>query len=116
MRSVIRVLWGPGWTRLPAHKLADRVNDPRERLETAFGLARVLIWSGKLDRARMLLEGLYPDLSERDERRSADALWYLSLVELAAGRLALASDYAERQREISHQYTIDEHEHVRILA
>ncbi len=94
-----------------AHELADRVDDPRERLETAFRLARVLIWSGKLDRARMLLEGLYPDLSERDERRSADALWYLSLVELAAGRLALAADYAERQREISHQYTIDEHEH-----
>ena len=93
-----------------AYALAERVGDPPERLETAFELAEYSSGPESLI-GRVLLEGLYPDLSERDERRSADALWYLSLVELAAGRLALAADYAERQREISHQYTIDEHEH-----
>jgi DNA-binding CsgD family transcriptional regulator len=93
-----------------AYELADHIDDPRERLGAAFVLGRVLTWSGRLDRARTLLEDLYRSLSERDERRSAEALWYLSLVELAAGRLALAADYAERQREINHQYAIDEHE------
>ena len=91
-----------------AYNLADPVSEPRERLEAAFVLAYVLTWSGRLDRARTLLEGLYRELSERDERRSAEALWYLSLVELAAGRLSLAADYADQQREIKHQYAIDE--------
>jgi DNA-binding CsgD family transcriptional regulator len=92
-----------------AYELAGHIDDPRERLEPAFVLARVLIWSGHIDRARILLEDLYREL-ERDELRSADALWYLSLVELAAGRLALAADYADRQREIKRQYAFDEHE------
>ena len=93
-----------------AYEMAGGIDAPRERRDVAFLLARVLLWSGRLDRARTLLEDLYRDLSERDERRTADALWYLSLVELAAGRLALAEDYAERQREIRHQYAIDEDE------
>jgi DNA-binding CsgD family transcriptional regulator len=93
-----------------AYALAEQVDDPRERRETTFDLARVLTWSGRLDRARTLLEDLYRDLSERDERRSAEALWYLSLVELAAGRLALAADYAARQRHIKRQYAVDEQE------
>jgi DNA-binding CsgD family transcriptional regulator len=92
-----------------AYELADHVS-ARERLEVSFRLARVLLWSGSLDRARPLLEDLYRELCERDERRSAEALWYLSLVELAAGRLALAADYAERQREIKRQYAVDEDE------
>jgi DNA-binding CsgD family transcriptional regulator len=91
-----------------AYELAGHIDDPRERLEPAFVLARVLLWSGHLDRARTLLEDLYRELRECDERRSADALWYLSLVELAAGRLAVAADYADRQREIKHQYAIDQ--------
>ena len=93
-----------------AYQMAGDVGGPRERRDTAFLLARVLIWSGQLEPARVLLEELYGELSERDERLSADALWYLSLVELSAGRLALAADHAERQRTISNQYAIDNHE------
>ena len=80
------------------------------RLATALVLGHVLTWSGELDRARTLLEGLYRELSDRDERASAEALWYLSLVELGAGRLSLAADYADRQREISRLYAVDEQE------
>jgi DNA-binding CsgD family transcriptional regulator len=90
--------------------LAAAVDDPGTRLETALALGHVLTWSGELDRARTLLEGLYRELSERDERASADALWYLSLVEPGAGRLSLAADYADRQREISRLYGVDEQE------
>ena len=93
-----------------AYGLADAINEPRERLDAAFVLAYVLTWSGRLRRARTLLECLLRQLSERDERGSAEALWYLSLVELAAGRLSLAADYAERQLEIKRQYAIDEQE------
>jgi DNA-binding CsgD family transcriptional regulator len=93
-----------------ASALADAINEPRERLEAAFVLAHVLTWSGRLDRARALLEGLYRELSERDERRSADALWHLSLVELAAGHLSLAAGYADQQREIRRLYAVDEQE------
>lgn len=92
-----------------AYELAEHIS-ARERREAAFLLASVLIWSGRLDPARTLLEDLHLELCERDERRSAEALWYLSLVELAAGRLSLAADYAERQREIKHQYAIGEDE------
>jgi DNA-binding CsgD family transcriptional regulator len=70
----------------------------------------VLVWSARLDAARRLLEGMYRELSERDELSSAEALWFLSLVELRAGRLELAAEYAARQREIRLQYTIDERE------
>ncbi|HSC48940.1 MAG TPA: AAA family ATPase [Gaiellaceae bacterium] len=90
-----------------AYELAADVDAPRERLEARFLYARVLLWSGRVDHARTLLEELYGDLSERDERLSADALWYLSLVELTAGRLDLAANHAERQLEISNQYAID---------
>ena len=78
--------------------------------DAAFVLAHVLTWSGRLDRARPLLEGLYRELSDRDERESTDALWYLSLIELAAGRLSLAAEYADQQRETSRLYAIDEQE------
>ena len=93
-----------------AYALAERVDEPRERLDAAFVLAYALTWSGRLNRARTLLEALYRELSERDEQRSAEALWYLSLVELSAGRLSLAAQYADRQREIRRQYAVEEQE------
>jgi DNA-binding CsgD family transcriptional regulator len=93
-----------------AYDLAAASGDPAKRLEAAFSLAHVLTWSARLDRARTLLESLYIEVSKRDELASAESLWYLSLVELAAGRLSLAADHAARQREIHRQYSIDERE------
>jgi DNA-binding CsgD family transcriptional regulator len=86
------------------YSLAAASTQTEQRFEAAFGLVHILTWYPQLDRARKLLEDLYEELSERDERASADVLWSLSLVELGAGRLALAADYADQQREINRLY------------
>jgi DNA-binding CsgD family transcriptional regulator len=59
----------------------------------------------------VLLEGLCAELHLRDEIGMSTALWYLSLVELDAGRLALAAEHADRQREITRLYATDDREH-----
>jgi DNA-binding CsgD family transcriptional regulator len=91
-----------------AHALA--AGDPYASAETVFALGHVLAWSGKLERARTLLEGALADWSERDERMAAHALWYLAMVELWAGRLELANEYAERGRELGLLYGREEDE------
>ena len=88
--------------------LLDAAGDPRRRFEAAMGLVHVLTWSAQLDRARALLEGLRQELGDRDEAATAEAHWFLSLIELGAGRLALAADHADRQSEIARQYSVDE--------
>ena len=78
--------------------------------DAGFALGHILVWSGELDRARTLLESLYRDWSERDERTAAYALWYLAFIELRSGRLALAGEYAQESRGLSSQYARDEAE------
>jgi DNA-binding CsgD family transcriptional regulator len=83
----------------------------RERCdEASFDLAHALLWSSQLDRARTLLERLCAELSLRDEVATGEALWYLSLVELGAGRLTVAAEHADRQRELARLYATDERE------
>jgi DNA-binding CsgD family transcriptional regulator len=83
----------------------------REReVRASFGLAHTLLWSAQHDRARTLLEGLCAELAPRDELATAEGLWYLSLVELGAGRLARAAEHADRQREIADVYAPDDRE------
>jgi DNA-binding NarL/FixJ family response regulator len=93
-----------------AHASATAAGNAQRLVEAGFCLAHVLTWSRELGRARALLEDLHRQGSERDERISAQALWYLSLVELWAGRWAVASSHAERARELSVQYRRDETE------
>jgi DNA-binding CsgD family transcriptional regulator len=93
-----------------ACRMAAAIPEPKERHAALLHLVHVLTWSCQFDRARTVLEDLYAELNERDERATADALWYLSLVELGAGRFALAASYADRQREIDRLYEIDEQE------
>ena len=90
-----------------ATAVAAGVNAPFVR-EAVFALAHILVWSGHLDRARTVLEALYRDSSERDERIVADALWYLALAELRAGHLDQAERYAEHSRALSAQYVRDD--------
>ena len=54
--------------------------------------------------------GELAEWSERDERLAASALWYLAIVELRAGHLVLAGEYAERARELGLLYGRDEDE------
>jgi DNA-binding CsgD family transcriptional regulator len=78
--------------------------------EAALGLAHALVWSAQVDRARELLEPLSAELSLRDEVATGAVLWYLSLAELAAGRLAKAAEHADRQRELARLYATDDRE------
>ena len=87
-----------------AYALAERLRRPELAVDAGFALAHVLYWSYQLDRARDLLEHLEAVWSERDEHLNATALWYLALVELRAGRLALADEYAQRSRGLVQQY------------
>ncbi len=84
--------------------------DLRRQVDAGFCLVHILVWSAHLQRARALLDRLRQEWSTRDERVGADALWYLSLVELQAGRWPLAAEYAERAREVSVLYGRDDAE------
>jgi DNA-binding CsgD family transcriptional regulator len=91
-----------------AYELAAEVPRPELAVDAGFALAHSLCWSYELDRARALLEHLHALWSERDEHLSASALWYLALVELRAGRLELAAEYAQRSRGIAKEYEQEE--------
>ncbi len=93
-----------------AYVLSTNADGTLPVADAGFVLGHVLVWSAHFDRARALFERLYADWSQRDERYAADALWYLALVELRAGRLALAEQYAEQSRELSALYAGDEPE------
>jgi DNA-binding CsgD family transcriptional regulator len=93
-----------------AHDLAATTQNAQLRFETGVCHVSLLSWSTALDEARRLADELYQEFGAQDERAGAQALWELSLIELRAGRLKLAADHAARQRAISLQYTIDDHE------
>jgi DNA-binding CsgD family transcriptional regulator len=93
-----------------AYELAAKLPAPELAADSGFALAHVLYWSFELDRARAVLEHLDVVWRERDEHLGASAVWYLALVELRAGRLALAGEYAQRSREIVRLYGREEDE------
>jgi DNA-binding CsgD family transcriptional regulator len=87
--------------------LAVALDDPELLNEAHRSLAHVLVWSAELERARALLENLDRMWSDRDERWSAHARWYLSVVELQAGRWSLAEAHAEHARVVMTQYAAE---------
>lgn len=89
-----------------AHELAIACGDKEAELKAAMALAHVLVWSVSLDRSRSLLEAQHRYLQDRNERMGTDALWYLAMVELWAGRWPLAAEYAERVRRVGEQYDL----------
>jgi DNA-binding CsgD family transcriptional regulator len=66
---------------------------------------------GDEPRRRQFLEDEYERWRERDEPRSADALWELSLLELELGSWELAATHAARARDIAFQYGIEIPQH-----
>ena len=84
--------------------MAVAADDSETLREARSALAHVLVWSPELDRARTLLEAEDRAWSDRDERFSANARWYLSLVELQAGRWSLAAEHADQARLVFGQY------------
>ncbi len=80
-----------------------------ERLvqEATLAVVNTFAPSSKREEARALLECEYREWRQRDEPRSARALWGLSWVEFWAGRWALAAEHAAHAHDISIQYGLE---------
>jgi DNA-binding CsgD family transcriptional regulator len=89
-----------------AHELAIACGDKEAELKASLALAQVLVWSVSTNRARTLLEAQYHYWRDRNERMGTDALWYLAMIELWAGRWPLAAEYAEQVRRVGEQYDL----------
>ena len=87
-----------------AVKLARRSGDAGAIDVATIAWGHCLVWSGRIDEARLVFEARLDSVAGRDESAEADILWYLALVEERASRLALARAHADRSREIMSQY------------
>jgi DNA-binding CsgD family transcriptional regulator len=90
-----------------AHDFATAVGGDQLVQEATFAVANALASSFSRDEARAVLEREHRKWSERDEPRSARALWGLSWVEFWAGHWALASAHAAGARDTSVQYGLE---------
>jgi DNA-binding CsgD family transcriptional regulator len=90
-----------------AHDFAAAVGGEHLVREATLAGVNTLAPSSKRDAARSLLEGEHREWRERDEPRSARALWGLAWVEFWAGRWELAASYAARAHDISIQYGLE---------
>ena len=113
-RAVQAVLaWFAGRSPAPedlpvvAHEFAQAVGGEQLVQEATLAIANTLAPISTRDQARNLLEREYESWRERDERRSARALWGLAWVEFWAGRWELAAGHASQARDISIQYGLE---------
>jgi DNA-binding CsgD family transcriptional regulator len=90
-----------------AHDLATAFGGERLVQEATLALVNTCAPSSRREEARALLQREHEEWSERDEPRSARALWGLSWVEFWAGRWDLAAAHAARAYEISIQYGLE---------
>ena len=91
-----------------AYELARPGSDSRDAIE--FALAHVLVWSLDIGAAREVLEATRRAWGDRDERVTANVLWYTALLEVRAGRLTFAYECAEEARDLIRQYSSGEDE------
>ena len=105
--------WFAGETEAPADLPAQVRDFPSavggELLvrEATLAVVNTLAPLPKRDDARALLESDYEEWRERDEPRSARALWGLAWVEFWGGRWALGAEHAARARDIAVQYGLE---------
>ena len=93
-----------------AAKALELAGESREpRLEHLVGYVAAIAIGN--EPRRQFLEDEYELWRERDEPRSADALWELSLIELQLGSWELAAEHAARARDIAFQYGIEIPQH-----
>jgi DNA-binding CsgD family transcriptional regulator len=97
----------PGDLPTLAHELPSALGGDRLVQEATQAIVNTLAPSSKRDEARALLEHEHREWRERDEPRSARALWGLAWVEFWAGRWELAAEYAARAQDISIQYGLE---------
>jgi DNA-binding CsgD family transcriptional regulator len=94
---------------------------PRAKMEEALALERTLpqgqalgeatsvlafqlVWSGELERARLLLEDRRAALSAREDPEEAGALWLLSILEWRAGNWELGARHAADSLAVRAQF------------
>ena len=97
----------PGDLPALAQHLPSALGGERLVQEATQALVNTLAPSSKRDEARALLEREHREWHERDEPRSARALWGLSWVEFCAGRWERGASHAARAYEISIQYGLE---------
>jgi DNA-binding CsgD family transcriptional regulator len=86
---------------------ASALGGEQQVQEATFAFVSTLASSLRRDEARTVLELEYREWLERDEPRSARALWGLSWIEFWSGRWSLAADYAARAHDIAIQYGLE---------
>jgi DNA-binding CsgD family transcriptional regulator len=94
---------------LPArpHDFATAVGGAQLVQEATFAVVSTLACSNRRDEALALLEREQEEWRERDEPRSARALWGLAWVEFWGGRWELAADHAAAAYDIAIQYGLE---------
>ena len=97
----------PGDLPALARRLPAALGGERLVQEATQAIVNTLAPASKRDEARALLEREYERWHERDEPRSARALWGLAWVEFWAGRWRLAADHAVRAHDIAIQYGLE---------
>jgi DNA-binding CsgD family transcriptional regulator len=104
--------WIVGDTATPyvaarGHDFATAIGGEQLVQEATLALVNTLAPSSMRDEARALLEREHRDWCERDEPRSARALWGLAWVEFWAGRWELAAAHAHHAHDIRIQYGLE---------
>jgi DNA-binding CsgD family transcriptional regulator len=113
-RAVQVVLgWFAGGVKTPADLLAlaeelpHAVGGDRLVQEATQAIVNSFAPASRRDAARAMLEREHREWGDRDEPRSARALWGLAWLEFWAGRWALAAEYAIRAHDIAIQYGLE---------
>ncbi|MGH2477211.1 MAG: LuxR C-terminal-related transcriptional regulator, partial [Candidatus Limnocylindrales bacterium] len=89
-----------------AHRLALRSKDVAVVREAATTIGHLLTWSGDAPQARAWLLQQLEGWRDRDEMMQSECLWYLSLVELRAGRWEAATARADEGWAIRDLYGV----------
>ena len=90
-----------------ARDFATALGGERLVQEATLAVVNTFAPSARREEARSLLEREYREWRDRDEPRSARALWGLSWIEFWAGRWSRAAEHAARAPDISIQYGLE---------
>ena len=97
----------PGDLLALAQHLPITVGGERAVQEATQAIVGTLVPTSNSDEARALLEHEHQEWRERDEPRSARALWGLAWVEFSAGQWEVAAAHADEAHDIAIQYGLE---------
>jgi DNA-binding CsgD family transcriptional regulator len=109
VQTILGWIVGDPEAQLPAraHDFASAIGGAQLVQEAMLAVANSLAPSARREEARALLELEREEWHERDEPRSARAMWGLAWVEFWAGRWEVAAAHAARAHDISIQYGLE---------